>query len=71
MREHTGARIAAPAKFDVATMERVQEIFNILDDEDKFRREMIIEFIMPIGRIDQMFKRHSLLRRSNEKSKVL
>ena len=54
MREHTNARIAAPAKFDVATMERVQEIFNILDDEDKFRREMIIEFIMPIGRVDQM-----------------
>ena len=54
MREHTNARIAAPAKFDVATMERVQEIFNILDDEDKFRREMIIEFIMPIGKVDQM-----------------
>ena len=54
MREHTGARIAAPAKFDVATMERVQEIFNILDDEDKFRREMIIEFIMPISKIDKM-----------------
>lgn len=54
MREHTGARIAAPAKFDLATMERVQEIFNILDDEDKFRREMIIEFIMPISRVGQM-----------------
>jgi len=54
MREHEHARIAAPAKFDVATMERVQEIFDILDDEDKFRREMIIEFIMPIGKIDQM-----------------
>ena len=54
MREHTGARIAAPAKFDLATMERVQEIFNILDDEDKFRREMIIEFIMPISRVSQM-----------------
>ena len=54
MREHTGARIAAPAKFDLVSMERLQEIFNILDDEDKFRREMIIEFIMPIGRVDQM-----------------
>lgn len=54
MREHEGARIAAPAKFDLVSMERLQEIFNILDDEDKFRREMIIEFIMPIGRIDQM-----------------
>ena len=54
MREHTGARIAAPAKFDLATMERVQEIFDILDDENKFRREMIIEFIMPISRVSQM-----------------
>ena len=54
MREHTGARIAAPAKFDLAPMERLEEIFKILDDEDKFRRDMIIEFIMPIGRIDQM-----------------
>lgn len=54
MRDHTGARIAAPAKFDSVSMERLQEIFDILDDEDKFRREMIIEFIMPIGRIDQM-----------------
>ena len=54
MREHTGARIAAPAKFDHATMERVEKIFEILDDEDKYRRDMIIEFIMPIGRIDEM-----------------
>ena len=54
MREHTGARIAAPAKFDLATMDKVKEIFAVLDDEDKYRREMIIEFIMPIGRVDQM-----------------
>jgi len=54
MREHTGARIAAPAKFDIATMEKVKEIFAVLDDEDKYRRDMIIEFIMPIGRVDQM-----------------
>jgi len=54
MREHVGARIAAPAKFDLATMEKVKEIFSILDDENKFRRDMIIEFIMPISKIDQM-----------------
>lgn len=54
MREHTGARIASPAKFDKASMEKVREIFNILDDDDKFRRDMIIEFIMPIGRINEM-----------------
>lgn len=54
MREHEGARIAAPAKFDMASMERVQEVFDILDDEDKYRREMIIEFIQPISRVDQM-----------------
>lgn len=54
MREHTGARIAAPAKFDTATMDKVQQIFDILDDEDKYRRDMIIEFIMPIGRVEQM-----------------
>ena len=54
MREHTGARIASPAKFDKAPMEKVREIFDILDDENKFRRDMIIEFIMPIGRINEM-----------------
>lgn len=54
MREHTGARIAAPAKFDVASMDRLKEIFAILDDENKFRRDMIIEFIMPISKVDQM-----------------
>ena len=54
MREHTGARIAAPAKFDIATMDKVKEIFAVLDDEDKYRRDMIIEFIMPIGRVEQM-----------------
>ena len=54
MREHTGARIAAPAKFDKVSMEKLKEIFAVLDDEDKFRREMIIEFIMPIGRVAEM-----------------
>lgn len=54
MREHTGARIAAPAKFDKVSMERLEHIFSILDDEDKYRREMIIEFIMPIGRVKEM-----------------
>lgn len=56
MREHTGARIASPAKFDKASMDKVKEIFNILDDDDKFRRDMIIEFIMPIGRINEMLE---------------
>ena len=54
MREHTGARIAAPAKFDKVSMEKLREIFAVLDDEDKYRREMIIEFIMPIGRVAEM-----------------
>ena len=54
MREHTGARIAAPAKFDKVSMEKLKEIFAVLDDEDKYRREMIIEFIMPIGRVAEM-----------------
>lgn len=54
MREHTGARIAAPAKFDKVSMEKLEHIFSILDDEDKYRREMIIEFIMPIGRVKEM-----------------
>lgn len=54
MHEHTGARIASPAKFDKASMDKVKEIFNILDDDNKFRRDMIIEFIMPIGRINEM-----------------
>ena len=54
MREHTGARVAAPAKFDKVSMEKLEHIFSILDDEDKYRREMIIEFIMPIGRVKEM-----------------
>mgnify|MGYP001436262959 FL=1 len=54
MREHTGARIAAPAKFDKVSMEKLKEIFAVLDDEDKYRRDMIIEFIMPIGRVSEM-----------------
>lgn len=54
MREHTGARIAAPAKFDKVSMDKLKQIFAILDDEDKYRREMIIEFIMPIGRVGEM-----------------
>ena len=54
MREHTGARIAAPAKFDKVSMDKLKEIFAVLDDEDKYRREMIIEFIMPIGRVAEM-----------------
>ena len=54
MREHTGARIAAPAKFDKVSMEKLKEIFAVLDDEDKYRRDMIIEFIMPIGRVAEM-----------------
>ena len=56
MREHTGARIAAPAKFDKVSMEKLRHIFSILDDEDKYRRERIIEFIMPIGRINEMLE---------------
>ena len=54
MRDHTGARIAAPAKFDKVSMEKLKEIFAVLDDEDKYRRDMIIEFIMPIGRVHEM-----------------
>ena len=54
MREHTGARIASPAKFDKASMEKVREIFAILDDLDAYRRDMVIEFIMPVGRINEM-----------------
>lgn len=54
MREHTGARIAAPAKFDKVSMDKLEHIFSILDDEDKYRKEMIIEFIMPIGRVGEM-----------------
>jgi len=56
MREHTGARIASPAKFDKVSMEKLKEIFAVLDDEDKYRRDMIIEFIMPIGRVAEMLE---------------
>ena len=67
MREHTGARIAAPAKFDLATMDKVKEIFAVLDDEDKYRREMIIEFIMPIGRVEQMLNDDEFFKNNTQK----
>lgn len=43
-----------PAKFDKVSMDKLEHIFSILDDEDKYRKEMIIEFIMPIGRVGEM-----------------
>ena len=54
MREHTKARIATPSKIDEVSMEKLREIFAILDDPSKYRDEMIIEFIMPIGNIDKI-----------------
>ncbi|MEO2086481.1 MAG: hypothetical protein ABGY22_05180 [Acidimicrobiales bacterium] len=54
MSEHTGARIATPAKFDLTSDERFQEIFDILDDSDKYRDNMIIEFVTPIESYDTM-----------------
>ena len=54
MREHTNARIATPAKFDLVGMDYFEEIFSILDDEDKFRPEMIIEFVTPVESPDKM-----------------
>ena len=46
--EHENARIANPARFDEATDEQFNKIFAILDDETKFRKDMIIEFIQPL-----------------------
>lgn len=54
MREHTKARIATPSKIDEVSMEKLRDIFSILDDPSKYRDEMIIEFIMPIGNIDRI-----------------
>lgn len=54
MREHTKARIATPSKIDEVSMEKLRDIFSILDDPSKYRDEMIIEFIMPIGNIDKI-----------------
>jgi hypothetical protein len=54
MRNHTNARIATPAKFDLASDERFQEVFDILDDPEKYRSDMIIEFIAPIESPDKM-----------------
>lgn len=54
MREHTKARIATPSKIDDVSMEKLREVFAILDDPSKYRDEMIIEFIMPIGDIDRI-----------------
>jgi|GEM_PF-2030456 len=53
--EHTNARIANPARFDEATEEQMKKVFDILDDEDKYRREMIVELIQPLPEnIDKM-----------------
>ncbi len=54
MREHENARIAAPAKFDLATEDSFNSIFSILDDSDKYRDDMIIEFIVPIESPEKM-----------------
>jgi len=54
MREHTKARIATPSKIDDVSMEKLRDVFAILDDPSKYRDEMIIEFIMPIGDIDRI-----------------
>jgi len=54
MREHTKARIATPSKIDDVSMERLREVFSILDDPAKYRDEMIIEFIMPVGDVDRI-----------------
>jgi hypothetical protein len=48
MREHTNARIATPAKFDLVDDATFRDVFQILDDSVKYRDDMIIEFIMPV-----------------------
>lgn len=54
MREHSNARIATPAKFDLVDMDKFTDIFKILDDPKKYREDMIIEFIMPIENPETM-----------------
>ena len=54
MREHVNARIATPAKFDLVGMDYFEEIFSILDNEDNFRSDMIIEFITPLEDPEKM-----------------
>lgn len=54
MRDHENARIATPAKFDLASDDSFKSIFSILDDSSKYRDDMIIEFIAPIESPDKM-----------------
>lgn len=54
LREHTNARMATPAKFELVDQAKFDEIFSVLDNEEKFRKDMIIEFIAPIELPDTM-----------------
>jgi hypothetical protein len=54
LREHVNARIATPAKFDLVNMKKFYDIFKILDNPEKYRDDMIIEFVMPVENPDTM-----------------
>ena len=54
MAEHLKARIAVPAKFDLVSMERLREIYAILDNPDNYRDGMLLEFVMPVELPDTM-----------------
>lgn len=52
LRKNTGVRIASPARLDLVSPERLNEILEILDS-DGFREDMVLEFIMPVTDIEQ------------------
>jgi len=48
MFDHKNARIANASRFDQTSMDKIKDIFSILDDTTKYREDMIIEFIQPL-----------------------
>lgn len=48
LRENKNARIANPARLDEASLEKIKEVFSILDNKDYYRENMVMEFIQPL-----------------------
>jgi hypothetical protein len=69
MAEHLKARIAVPAKFDLVSMERLREIYSILDNPDNYRDGMLLEFVMPVELPDTMINDKEYFNKVMEKIK--
>jgi len=45
---HKNARIATPSRFDTISINKLREFFNVLDNNEYYRDDMIIEFLQPL-----------------------